>query len=128
MPKVIVFRQKGSWTKTRRFLKHCSAVDLDSILDRYGQEGVEALTAATPKDTGKTAASWSYEVRKSKENISIVWTNTNNVDGVPIAVILQYGHGTRNGGYVEGTDYINPAMRPIFERIAARAWGEVKAE
>lgn len=128
MPKAIVFRQKGSWTKTCRFLKHCRAVDLDSILDRYGQEGVEALTAATPKDTGKTAASWSYEVRKSNENISIVWTNTNIVDGVPIAVILQYGHGTRNGGYVEGTDYINPAMRPIFERIAARAWGEVKAE
>lgn len=126
MPKVIVFRQKGSWTKTRRFLKHCRDMDLDSILDRYGQEGVEALAAATPKDTGTTAASWSYEVRKNKESISIVWTNTNIVDGVPIAVILQYGHGTRNGGYVQGTDYINPAMNPIFDKIAQRAWEEVK--
>lgn len=128
MPKVIVFRQKGSWTKTRRFLKHCRDADLDSILDRYGQEGVEALARATPKATGKTAASWGYRVTKDENRITISWTNTNIVDGVPIAVILQYGHGTRNGGYVEGTDYINPAMRPIFERIAARAWGEVKAE
>lgn len=128
MPKVIVFRQKGSWAKTRRFLKHCKDVDLDSILERYGQEGVEALARATPKATGKTASSWGYRVTKDENRITISWTNTNIVDGVPIAVILQYGHGTRNGGYVEGTDYINPAMRPIFERIAARAWGEVKAE
>ena len=89
---------------------------------------VEALAKATPKDTGKTAASWSYTVTKGKESITITWRNSNIVDGVPIAVILQYGHGTRNGGYVEGVDYINPAMRPIFERIAARAWGEVRTE
>mgnify|MGYP000450034768 FL=1 len=102
--------------------------ELDELLDRYGQEGVEALAKATPKDTGKTAASWSYTVTKGKETITITWRNSNIVDGVPIAVILQYGHGTRNGGYVEGVDYINPAMRPIFERIAARAWGEVRTE
>lgn len=126
MPKVIVFRQKGDWKKTRKFLKRCSALKLDEVLDRYGQEGVDALSRATPKDTGKTAASWSYEVRKEPERITIVWKNANIVDGVPIAVILQYGHATRNGGYVEGTDYINPAMRPIFERIAERAWGEVR--
>ena len=128
MPKVIVFRQKGDWKKSRRFLKRCSNLNLDELLDRYGQEGVEALAKATPKDTGKTAASWSYAVTKGKETITITWRNSNIVDGVPIAVILQYGHGTRNGGYVEGVDYINPAMRPIFERIAARALGEVRTE
>ena len=131
MPKVIVFRQKGDWKKSRKFLKRCSNLNLDELLDRYGQEGVEgveALAKATPKDTGKTAASWGYTVTKGKERIAITWRNSNIVDGVPIAVILQYGHGTRNGGYVEGVDYINPAMRPIFERIAARAWGEVRTE
>ena len=109
-------------------MKRCSNLSLDELLDRYGQEGVEALAKATPKDTGKTAASWGYTVTKGKESIAITWRNSNIVDGVPIAVILQYGHGTRNGGYVEGVDYINPAMRPIFERIAARAWGEVRTE
>lgn len=128
MSKVIIFRQKGDWKKTRKFLKRCSDLDLDDVLNLYGQEGVDALAKATPKDTGKTAASWSYEVTKSRESIVITWKNSNIVDGVPIAVILQYGHGTRNGGYVEGVDYINPAMRPVFERIAARAWGEVRTE
>lgn len=128
MPKIIVFKQKGNFKKTRKFLKRCSNLQLDDLLDQYGKEGVEALARATPKDTGKTAASWSYAVHKSDGRISITWSNSNIVDGVPIAVILQYGHGTRNGGYVEGVDYINPAMRPIFERIAQRAWGEVRTE
>lgn len=128
MSKVIIFRQKGDWKKTRKFLKRCSDLDLDDVLNLYGQEGVDALAKATPKDTGKTAASWSYEVTKGRESIVITWKNSNIVDGVPIAVILQYGHGTRNGGYVEGVDYINPAMRPVFELIAARAWGEVRTE
>ena len=121
MPKVIVFRQQGDWKKTKRFLRHCSQLRLDEVLDQYGQEGVDALALATPKKTGKTAASWSYEVTKTENTITIAWKNSNVVDGVPIAVVLQYGHGTRNGGYVVGTDYINPAMRPIFERIAERA-------
>ena len=128
MSKVIIFRQKGDWKKTRKFLKRCSDLDLDDVLNLYGQEGADALAKATPKDTGKTAASWSYEVTKGRESVVITWKNSNIVDGVPIAVILQYGHGTRNGGYVEGVDYINPAMRPVFERIAARAWGEVRTE
>lgn len=128
MSKAIIFRQKGDWKKTRKFLKRCSDLDLDDVLNLYGQEGADALAKATPKDTGKTAASWSYEVTKGRESIAITWKNSNIVDGVPIAVILQYGHGTRNGGYVEGVDYINPAMRPVFERIAARAWGEVRTE
>ena len=128
MSKAIIFRQKGDWKKTRKFLKRCSDLDLDDVLNLYGQEGADALAKATPKDTGKTAASWSYEVTKGRESIVITWKNSNIVDGVPIAVILQYGHGTRNGGYVEGVDYINPAMRSVFERIAARAWGEVRTE
>ena len=128
MPKIIVFAHKGDWKKTRTFLKRCSEVKLDEVLAQYGQEGVDALAAATPKRTGKTAASWSYTVTKGKDRIVITWSNSNIVDGVPIAVVLQYGHGTRNGGYVEGLDYINPAMKPIFDRIAARAWGEVKRE
>ena len=128
MPKVIVFRQKGELKKSLKFLKRCSNLNLDELLDRYGQEGVEALAKATPKDTGKTAASWGYTVTKGKERIAITWRNSNIVDGVPIAVILQYGHGTRNGGYVEGVDYINPAMRPIFDEIAKKAWEEVRRE
>ena len=128
MPKIIVFKQKGNFKKTRKFLKRCSNLQLDDLLDQYGKEGVEALARATPKDTGKTAASWNYAVHKSDGRITITWSNSNIVDGVPIAVILQYGHGTRNGGYVEGVDYINPAMRLIFERIAQRAWGEVRTE
>lgn len=125
MPKVIVFRQKGNFKNTERFLKRANRFNIDQLLERYGQEGVEALRAATPKDTGLTANSWYYKVKKETDRITITWSNSNIQNGVPIAVILQYGHATRNGGYVEGIDYINPAMRPIFDRIAARAWEEV---
>lgn len=126
MPKVVMFRQKGDFRRTSDFLKRANKLNLDAILNQYGQEGVEALRAATPKDTGTTANSWSYGVHKGTGSITITWSNSNIVDGVPIAVILQYGHGTRNGGYVQGTDYINPAMKPIFDKIAQRAWEEVK--
>ncbi len=128
MPKVVMFRQKGDFRRTSDFLKRANRLNLDAILNQYGQEGVEALRAATPKDTGTTANSWSYAVHKWTGSITITWSNSNIVDGVPIAVILQYGHGTRNGGYVQGTDYINPAMKPIFDKIAQRAWEEVKRE
>lgn len=128
MPKVVMFRQKGDFKRTSDFLKRANRLNLDAILNQYGQEGVEALRAATPKDTGTTANSWSYAVHKGTSSITITWSNSNIVDGVPIAVILQYGHGTRNGGYVQGTDYINPAMKPIFDKIAQRAWEEVKRE
>lgn len=126
MPKVVMFRQKGDFRRTSDFLKRVNRLNLDAILNQYGQEGVEALRAATPKDTGITANSWNYAVHKGTGSITITWSNSNIVDGVPIAVILQYGHGTRNGGYVQGTDYINPAMKPIFDKIAQRAWEEVK--
>ena len=128
MSKVIEIRQKGDFKKSLTFFSHIKSWSVRPILEKYGKLGVERLADATPKATGKTAASWSYTVTKEKESITITWRNSNIVDGVPIAVILQYGHGTRNGGYVEGVDYINPAMRPIFERIAARAWGEVRTE
>lgn len=128
MPKVVMFRQKGDFRRTSDFLKRANRLNLDVILNQYGQEGVEALRAATPKDTETTANSWSYAVHKGTGSITITWSNSNIVDGVPIAVILQYGHGTRNGGYVQGTDYINPAMKPIFDKIAQRAWEEVKRE
>lgn len=128
MQKVVMFRQKGNFKRTSDFLKCASSLNLDAILNQYGQEGVEALRAATPKDTGTTANSWSYAVHKGTGSVTITWSNSNIVDGVPIAVILQYGHGTRNGGYVRGTDYINPAMKPIFDKIAQRAWEEVKRE
>lgn len=128
MPKVVMFRQKGDFRRTSDFLKRANRLNLDVILNQYGQEGVEALRAETPKDTGTTANSWSYVVHKGTGSITITWSNSNIVDGVPIAVILQYGHGTRNGGYVQGTDYINPAMKPIFDKIAQRAWEEVKRE
>lgn len=125
MPKVIIFRKKGNFNKTEKFLKKASKLSLDDILKHYGEEGIQVLKEATPKDTGTTANSWYYTITKTDDRIAITWSNSNIVNGVPIAIILQYGHATRNGGYVEGIDYINPAMKPVFDRIAARAWKEV---
>lgn len=96
-----------------------------SDLDKYGREGVSALASATPVDSGKTASSWSYEIIKEKDSVKLTFSNSNIQNGVPIAVILQYGHATRNGGWVQGRDYINPAIRPIFDKIADQAWKEV---
>lgn len=94
-------------------------------LNRYAQEGVDALSAATPRDTGTTADSWSYEIRRGNGQVTIYWTNSNAPYGVPVAVLIQYGHATRNGGYVQGIDYINPALKPIFEKMAENIWREV---
>lgn len=95
------------------------------ILSKYGEMGVLALSRATPEDSGETARSWSYEIEKTGSGYSLVWKNSHVNKGVPIAIILQYGHGTRNGGYVQGRDYINPALRPIFDGIAADSWKEM---
>lgn len=122
---MINFRQTGDWSKTTNFMKRLKQRKYLSSLDKYGQRGVDALSSATPVDTGKTANSWSYEIRKNDKKVSIVFKNSNIVNGVPIAIILQYGHGTRNGGWVEGRDYINPAIQPIFDKIVKEAWGEV---
>ena len=121
---MIEFRNKGNFDKTFAFLKRNRKIHL-SDLEKYGEQGVEALRKATPKDTGFTADSWYYEIAESDGRIAIQWLNRNVVDYVNIAVILQYGHATGTGGYVQGTDYINPALRPIFDKIAKGAWEEV---
>lgn len=122
---MIRLTQKGNFDNTMSFLKKIKLDRLYSKLEKYAQEGVRALMAATPVDSGKTAASWGYNVVRESDYWSVEWTNSNFNKGVPIAVILQYGHGTRNGGYVQGRDYINPAMRPIFDKIAEDIWKEV---
>ena len=116
---------KGNHEKTKRFFKRAINGALIQKLNKYGEEGVIALSKNTPIDTGRTAASWQYQVTRSKSSYQIHWSNTNVNHGVNIALILQMGHGTRNGGYVKGIDYINPAMRPVFDRIADEAWKEV---
>lgn len=121
----ITFSSNGSFKKTRRFLNKMSKRDIFKSLERYGREGVNALANATPVDSSLTASSWNYEITRKRGTYSIVWTNSNTNRGTPIAILIQYGHGTGTGGYVQGVDYINPALRPIFERIAADVWKEV---
>lgn len=122
---MISFSQKGDFSKLTRFLERIKETVKIGDLNRYGREGVAALSAATPKNSGLTADSWYYKIEHENESVSISFHNSNINEGVPIAIILQYGHGTRNGGYVEGIDYINPAIRPIFNKIADDAWKEV---
>lgn len=122
---MVVVKHTGNFKKTKKFLERMSRIDYRKILERYGREGVAALASATPVDTGKTANSWDFEITTTKNSYAIAFTNSNVVNGVPIAIILQYGHGTRNGGWVEGRDYINPAIQPIFDKIAKEAWREV---
>lgn len=121
----VSFRHSGNFSKTERFFNFVLKRDYLNILDRYGQAGVSALASVTPKKTGKTAASWSYEIIRERGTTRLNFTNSNVNKGVNIAIILQYGHGTRNGGYVVGRDYINPAIQPIFDKIADDAWKEV---
>lgn len=122
---MISFRQKGDFSKLSRYIERAREAAKIGILDKYGREGVTALASATPVKTGKTASSWVYEIKRQNGSVSIVFKNTNIVNGVPIAIILQYGHGTGTGGWVEGRDYINPAIQPIFDEIANKAWREV---
>ncbi len=122
---MITFRQKGDFSKLTRYLERAKEVVKLGDLDKFGREGVAALASATPIDSGKTASSWSYEIKHKNGSVSISFYNSNIQNGVPIAIILQYGHGTRNGGWVQGRDYINPAIQPIFDKIANEAWREV---
>ena len=122
---MIKFVQKGDFSNLERFINRVLRKDYLNVLEKYGQLGVQMLSEYIPKDSGKTAASWSYQIVGENGKTSLVWTNSNINKGVPIAIILQYGHGTRNGGYVSGMDYINPAMRPIFEELADKVWREV---
>lgn len=121
---MIGIKVKGSFNKTQKFLQRNKRLKYSS-LDKYGKEGVAALAAATPADTGLTAASWYYEIIRGENSTSIVWKNSNIVDGVPVAVIIEYGHGTRNGGYVPPSPYINDALKPVFDKISDSVWKEV---
>lgn len=122
---MISFRQKGDFSKLSKYFEKMKEAAKIGALDKYGREGVAALSSATPVESGKTASSWSYEIERQNGAVSIVFKNSNVNKGVPIAIILQLGHGTGTGGWVEGRDYINPAIQPIFDKLANEAWEEV---
>lgn len=122
---MVTFRQRGDLSKTYRFLERAKHVIRVGDLDKFGRAGVSALASATPVDSGLTANSWYYEITNKNGVATISFHNSNIQNGIPIAIILQYGHGTRNGGWVQGRDYINPAIQPIFDQMANDAWREV---
>lgn len=122
---MISFRQKGDFSKLTHYFRKVKDVNSRIDLDKYGREGVAALASATPVDTGLTATSWYYKIVRNKDSLSIEFCNSNLQNGVPIAIIIQYGHGTGTGGWVEGRDYINPAIQPVFDKLADSAWREV---
>lgn len=122
---MITFRQKGDFSKFNRYLERLKEAVKLGDLNKYGRQGVQALSSATPIESGETANSWYYKINRTKESVAITFHNSNIQNGVPIAIILQYGHGTGTGGYVEGRDYINPTIQPIFDKIAEDAWKEV---
>lgn len=122
---MISFRQKGDFSKLTRYLERVKEAARLGVLDKYGREGVAALSSATPVDSGETANSWSYKIEHTNGSASIAFYNSHNNNGFPVAIMLQYGHGTGTGGWVEGRDYINPAIQPIFDKIASEAWEEV---
>lgn len=122
---MISFRHKGNFNKFNRYMERIKEIIKIGDLDRFGREGVEALSHATPIDSGETSKSWYYKIERKNGNVSILFNNSNINEGVQIAIILQYGHGTNHGGWVEGRDYINPAIQPIFDKIAEEAWKEV---
>lgn len=122
---MIGFRQKGDFSKTTKYFERIKQASRLKILEKYGQMGVDALMSATPVDTGLTAKSWYYKIVTTNTSATIYYCNSNVNKGVPIAIILQTGHGTRNGGWVQGRDYINPAIQPVFDELVNKAWGEV---
>ena len=122
---MIQFTHKGDFSKTTKFLYRAKRISLSSLLEEYAKKGVEALMSATPVDTGLTRDSWEYEIINEKGSITINFNNTNKQNGVPIALVIQYGHATGNGGWVEGRDYINPAIQPIFDEMKNNIWREV---
>lgn len=122
---MIEFSIDGGFENTINYLTKLSSGEIFKSLSKYGREGVQALSTATPRDSGLTASSWDFTVDGSGGKWTITWTNSNVNDGVPIAIILQYGHGTGTGGYVQGQDYINPAIKPVFDRISREVWKEV---
>lgn len=122
---LVVMKQSGSLKNFEGFLYKNRKRRLYQLLNEYGKQGVELLRDATPVDTGKTATGWNYEIEVSSQGVSLYWVNNNVNEGVPIAILIQYGHATRSGSYVQGIDYINPALRPLFESMATKLWKEV---
>jgi hypothetical protein len=122
---VVSFTSEGSFDSTERFLRSMQKFDISSILESAAQKGVSALAQATPQDSGRAAISWGYEIKKTNSSVTIGWTNSDVENGYPVALMIQYGHGTGTGGYIQGIDYINPAMRPIFDEIADIVWKAV---
>ena len=122
---MITVEVKGDYKKTTAWLKKLQNGSIPLALEAFGEQGVVALASATPVDSGLTASSWRYTVKRSKRGFEIVWHNDHINDGANIAILLQYGHGQHNGGYVRGRDYINPGIRPVFENIAREAWKAV---
>ena len=122
---MITFESKGDFKRTDSFLAKLLKRDIYSSLDKYGQQGVAALSSATPTESGLAASSWRYEVKREGRGYSITWLNSDVENGFPVAIMLQYGYGTGTGGYVQGRDYINPAIKPIFDKIAESVWKEV---
>lgn len=116
---------KGNWKKTDSFLERALNIAKLGNLDKYGQIGVDALAAATPRDTGETASSWYYKIVRKNGTVSIQWLNSSENKGIPIVILIQYGHGLQNGGYVQGIDFINPALKPVFKNIADNMWKEL---
>lgn len=125
MSGIITFTKKGDFSKTFRFFNKLLKRDYLNILEKYGKIGVERLREYTPKDTGLTSESWDFVIEHNKDTTRISWVNSNVNNYVNIAIILQYGHATRHGGWVEGVDYINPALKPVFDAMAKEAWEEV---
>lgn len=122
---MISFESRGSFVRTEEFLRRMTTGEIYRALEKYGAQGVAALSAATPRDTGTAAGAWTYEVGRKGRHWEIAWYNTNKENGFPVAIMIQYGHGTGTGGYVQGEDYINPAIKPIFDEILNSVWKEV---
>lgn len=124
---MITFKHKGSFKNTERFFNNAKKMNVRAILEKYGSAGVSELSKATPIDTGLTATSWGYKIEEYSGGFKVTWFNTNVQDGVVVAILIQYGHGTGTGGYVPPIDYVNPAMKPIFDKIVEDIWKEVRS-
>lgn len=122
---MIKVKIKGNWNKTEHFFDRILHKGWYGTLTTYGEIGVKVLSNATPKNSGDTANSWGYEIKKNKQALTLIFTNSANTSVAPVVILLQYGHGTKNGGYVKGIDFINSALKPVFQEMADEAWKEI---
>ena len=123
---MIKLSSNGDWSKTTSFLRRAYKLDIGALLKKYAEQGLKALSAATPVDTGLAASSWGYRIDVKKGESTITWTNSDIEGGCSVVLLIQYGHGTRNGGYIQGRDFINPAMQPVFDDMVEEIWKEVE--